>query len=166
MTRQTTAVTTAMEDDTAQGAVSYVEKQMTMFARTVRASIREAATAVDSALTSSGYKLLRLISRCGPMQASATADALGVDRSVVSRDLPLLETLGLLERRADTRDGRARVLALTPRAEQLFLTTPALSDTHLHNALLDWPTADLIQLGTYMEKLNAFRGITRADVQT
>src|SRR3954454_19503565 len=50
----------------------------------------------------------------GELRMSALAGELGLDTSVVSRTVAAAESLGLVTRRPDPRDGRACLLSLTP----------------------------------------------------
>lgn len=86
-----------------------------IFART-RTLWRESAARVDPELQVGGYKLLTYIDRAGSANAHELADRFEMDKSVISRQVRMLEELGLLESRADERDGRLRVLTATPRA--------------------------------------------------
>lgn len=86
-----------------------------IFART-RTLWRESAARIDPELQVSGYKLLAFIERAGTANAHELADRFELDKSVISRQVRMLEELGLIESRADERDGRLRVLTPTPAA--------------------------------------------------
>ena len=86
-----------------------------IFART-RTLWRESAARIDPELQVSGYKLLAFIERAGAANAHELADRFELDKSVISRQVRMLEELGLIESRPDERDGRLRVLTPTPTA--------------------------------------------------
>ncbi|SDK96242.1 transcriptional regulator, MarR family [Cryobacterium psychrotolerans] len=136
-------------------ALAEVEEQMNILAGLIRRSIRDAALSIDPALQPFGLKLLRLLSRSGPTHASAVAEALTVDRSVVSRQAAQLQELGLLEIQADPSDGRARFLALTPAAEQKLAELRAGKIAVVNRRLGTWPEADLRQFAALIARLNA-----------
>ena len=136
-------------------ALAEVEEQMNILAGLIRRSIRDAALSIDPALQPFGLKLLRLLSRTGPTHASAVAEALTVDRSVVSRQAAQLQELGLLEIQADPSDGRARFLALTPAAEQKLAELRAGKIAVVNRRLGTWPEADLRQFAALIARLNA-----------
>ena len=69
----------------------------------------------------SAHVLLKCLSTQGPMRASAISDCLQSDPSTVSRQVAALVKDGLLERRADPADGRASILVLTPKADDVLL---------------------------------------------
>src|SRR4051794_11912849 len=85
-----------------------------------KARVRMIATA-EHDVEWSAYLLLRSITNSGtPMRAAELADVLRSDPSTVSRQVATLVRDGYLERRADPADGRARLLAVTPRAQNLL----------------------------------------------
>ncbi|MFJ4255246.1 MarR family winged helix-turn-helix transcriptional regulator [Microbacterium sp. NPDC090003] len=86
-----------------------------IFART-RTLWRESAARISPELQVGGYKLLTFIDRAGSVSAHELAERFEMDKSVVSRQVRMLEDLGLIESRPDDRDGRLRVLTATPSA--------------------------------------------------
>jgi DNA-binding MarR family transcriptional regulator len=87
-----------------------------IFART-RTLWRESATRIAPDLQVGGYKLLTFIERAGTANAHELAERFEMDKSVISRQVRMLEELGLIESRPDERDGRLRVLTATPAAQ-------------------------------------------------
>lgn len=106
------AVTSAEVD----GALADLQTHLNLiFART-RTLWKESAARIDPELQVGGYKLLTFIDRAGSANAHELADRFEIDKSVISRQVRMLEELGLLESRPDERDGRLRVLTATPAA--------------------------------------------------
>jgi len=136
-------------------ALAEVEEQMMELAAYVRGAMRDAALRIDSALQPFGLKILRTLRRCGPTHASALAELLEVDRSVISRQARLLEDLGLLEFAADPSDGRARFLAATPLAIEKMSAIPGGDKSFVHARLAGWPEADLHQFAQLLKRLNS-----------
>jgi DNA-binding MarR family transcriptional regulator len=136
-------------------ALADVEEQMMELGAYVRSAMRESATRIDPALQPFGLKILRLLRRCGPTHASAVAEQLDVDRSVISRQARLLEELGLLELAADPADGRARFLAVTPLAVEKMSTVFGGDRTFIHAKLAGWPEDELLEFARLLAKLNA-----------
>jgi DNA-binding MarR family transcriptional regulator len=141
-------------DDAVQEAIGAVEVQMGELAGNIRASLRDAAVCVDPALAPFGLKVLRVLARSGPMHASAVADNLFVDRSVISRQARQLEELGLIELQADPTDGRARFLALTSEALERLSTARATDSLLSHSRLSTWSVDDLHRFAGYIARLN------------
>jgi len=141
------------DDDGTAAGIAEVEEQMTALAGRIRATTREAAAAIHPELPPIGYKMLRVIRRCGSAHASAVADQLGVDRSVVSRQLRQLQDLGLVEVGADAQDGRVRVLALTPAGRAGIEADEQGSG--IIRGLGTWDRADLDAFAGFLARLNA-----------
>ncbi|KDP91280.1 MULTISPECIES: MarR family winged helix-turn-helix transcriptional regulator [Clavibacter] len=147
-------VADGVPDGVAAG-IAEVEEQMTALAARIRATTREAAARIHPELPPIGYKMLRVIRRCGAAHASAVADQLGVDRSVVSRQLRQLQELGLVEVGADAQDGRVRVLALTPAGRAGIEADDAQGGSRLIRGLGGWTLDDLDAFAGYLARLNA-----------
>ena len=135
-------------------AIAEVEEQMSMLAGHIRTSMRDAAVSIDPALQPFGLKLLRVLARCGPTHASALAESLVVDKSVISRQARLLQDLGLIEMQTDPDDGRARFFALTPTAVDKIAEVRANNKVRMRRRLGDWPTEDLTQFAAFLGRLN------------
>lgn len=90
-----------------------------IFAR-ARSLWKEAAAHIHAELQPSGYKLLTFIARAGSANAHQLAERFEMDKSVVSRQVRMLEDLDLLESRPDATDGRQRVLTATPEACEML----------------------------------------------
>jgi DNA-binding MarR family transcriptional regulator len=156
-------------DGTAAGVaagIAEVEEQMTALAARIRATTREAAAAIHPELPPIGYKMLRVIRRCGSAHASAVADQLGVDRSVVSRQLRQLQELGLVEVRTDAQDGRVRVVALTATGLAGIEADDARGGSRLIRGLGAWTRADLDAFAGYLARLNAGGDALPVDANT
>jgi len=135
-------------------AILEVEEEMTILGQKIRSKAREVALKIDPALPPFGLKLLRLLARLGPTHASAAADLLGADRSIISRQVKQLEELGLVELRVDANDGRARFIVVTPIALERMASAVGPGQTLMHSALEGWPEADLHQFANYLKRLN------------
>ncbi|WP_243229651.1 MarR family winged helix-turn-helix transcriptional regulator [Microbacterium sp. CIAB417] len=77
---------------------------------------KESAARIHPELQPAGYKLLTFIAREGSTNAHQLAERFEMDKSVVSRQVRMLEELELLQSRPDENDGRLRVLTATPAA--------------------------------------------------
>lgn len=135
-------------------AIAEVSEQIVQLTHRVRSVLKTMAAAIDPALQPFGFKVLRALIRRGPMQASAVAESLFVDRSIVSRQARQLEELGLIELRDDPTDGRARILALTPHATARMAEMGADGHEIMHRLLNTWSTDDLKQFAAYIARMN------------
>lgn len=131
-----------------------VEAQMAMLATNIRASTRTTAAVIDPTLEPFGLALLRVLARRGESHASVVADALAVDRSMISRQAKLLCTLGLVHTRVDPNDGRARLLRLTPLAEEKLADVRRNRTALVHRRLSRWTPAELDVFAAMLERLN------------
>ena len=145
---------TMTDAEATAAAIRNVEEEMLVLAGHVRAGLRDAALGIDPALTPFGLTLLRLLNRCGPTHAGAAAEALFVDRSVISRQARQLEALGLTTLEVDPNDRRARYLALTPEAVRKLAGTAANDRVLINKSLGSWSPADLNQFAGYIARLN------------
>lgn len=113
------------------------------------AMIREAGISLDRAL----FPLLLLVARKGPISVTDLADLVGRDHSTVSRQVPKLEELGLIERRLAGADRRVREAVITPAGQEM---TAIIDDTRKQLAgrlLKDWSEQDLQSLAVLIRKL-------------
>jgi DNA-binding MarR family transcriptional regulator len=114
-----------------------------------------AATRLYGDLPSFGWALLVPLARDGDQRCSALAAQAGVDVSVASRQVAVLERSGHIERHPDPRDGRASLLRITPGGLQALEATRALRADWALTALADWDDADARLLGDLLDRLVA-----------
>ncbi|MEU4014981.1 MarR family transcriptional regulator [Microbacterium sp. NPDC028030] len=122
-----------------------------IFART-RSLWRESAARVHPDLQVAGYKLLTFIARAGTANAHELAERFEMDKSVISRQVRMLEELELLESRPDERDGRLRVLTATPHACTALAEVRREYGTRLQ-AVIDVLTAEEIHAASKVFRL-------------
>jgi DNA-binding MarR family transcriptional regulator len=91
----------------------------------------------------SAHLLLKQIRTDGPTRAATLSDALHSDPSTVSRQVAALVKDGLLERRSDPADGRASLLALTPKAEVVLAEHDQIRLERFAEMLDGWTDTDL-----------------------
>ncbi|MCR2816673.1 MarR family winged helix-turn-helix transcriptional regulator [Microbacterium jiangjiandongii] len=97
-------------------ALADLRGHMNLALARVRSLWKESAASLHPDLQVTGYKLLMFIDQAGTTHAHELSERLDMDKSVISRQVRMLESAGLLESRPDERDGRLRVLSATPRA--------------------------------------------------
>ena len=106
----------AVESTDVDSALGDLQAHLNLiFART-RSLWRESAARVHPELQVAGYKLLTFIDRAGTANAHEIAERFEMDKSVISRQVRMLEELGLLQSHPDEHDGRLRVLTATASA--------------------------------------------------
>ncbi len=101
------------------------------------------------------YLLLNRLDREGPMGVKALAEGMGIDSSTVTRQVaPLVET-GLVKRTSHPEDGRAVVLALSPRGEARLAEVRASRRTLMAMITEEWSPAEREAFCELLAKFNA-----------
>jgi DNA-binding MarR family transcriptional regulator len=140
--------------------IAAVEHELSMLFRRSRSTSMLLARRVHPEMDAAGYALISQIElgtatgRAG-LRASEVAQALGVDKSTVSRGIAQLEHLGLIERIVDPDDGRARLLRLTTVGGERYGAMRAQRQARFQAILDRWDTADLADLAQLLGRLNA-----------
>jgi DNA-binding MarR family transcriptional regulator len=143
MEEQRTAAVAAVTD-------SFIDLQ-----RTVRRSKARLLAAAGNDVESATHLLLHTVESEGPMRASALAASVHSDLSTVSRQVGALVGRGLLERRADQRDGRACVLAVTDAGRAAIAEHERGRQAFFGEVLTGWDADELRQFGQQLERFTA-----------
>jgi DNA-binding MarR family transcriptional regulator len=123
--------------------------------RTGRHLSTRAAAQLYGELPSFGWALLLPLERDGAQRCSALAAQAGIDVSVASRQIAVLERAGHVERRPDPEDGRASLLSLTPAGAEAMAATRALRSDWALGALAGWDEEDARTLNDLLDRLVA-----------
>jgi DNA-binding MarR family transcriptional regulator len=121
--------------------------------RTGRHLSARAATQLYGELPSYGWAMLVPLQRDGDQRCSALALQVGVDVSVASRQLAVLERLGYVERRPDPQDGRASLLSLTLAGGQALAAARELRAEWALTALAGWDESEAGLLSDLLDRL-------------
>jgi DNA-binding MarR family transcriptional regulator len=121
--------------------------------RTGRHVSARAATQLYGDLPSFGWAMLVPLERDGDQRCSALALQVGVDVSVASRQIAVLERLGYVERRPDPQDGRASLLSLTDAGAAALTAARALRADWSLTALATWDETDARLLSDLLDRL-------------
>jgi DNA-binding MarR family transcriptional regulator len=149
----------AQETEQNEQLVAHIEQQLSALFRRSRSASLRLARRVHPDMDAAGYALISQIEhgsagdRAG-VRASDVAQALGLDKSTVSRGITQLENLGLIERIGDPDDGRARLLRLTTIGAERFDAMRAQRQTEFRALLDRWNPTDLSDLGRLLSRLN------------
>jgi len=122
-------------DPAVDEAIARVEEQFGRVFNRARLVWKQAAEQVHPDLQPAGYKVLATITRLGSTTAHVLATELDMDKSVVSRQVRVLEEAGLVESRPDERDGRIRVLEPTPDAIERIAAVRSSNQARVRAAL-------------------------------
>lgn len=135
-------------------AIAEVEQQLAVLFGRARLLWKDAAAQVHPDLKPVGYKILSMIVRLGEANAYVLAETLETDKSVVSRQVRMLEDAGLVVSRADDKDGRARVLAPTSGALVLVHAAQAKQQDRLRDLLRSKPADEVRAFAGMLELIS------------
>lgn len=141
-------------DQKTDAAIASVEEQFGAMYRHVKASMRRRAGQVHPELQVMGYLILSTLDLCGPTHAGVLAERLDIDKGLLSRQIKLLEELGLLERESDPTDKRAVFVSASPAAAKSVNKVRSADRSVLHEQLRDWAIEDLEKLAELLGRVN------------
>lgn len=123
------------------------------FAGNLRAAARVVSRRYDTALRDTGLRITQVavlaqVQRLAPVSLTRLSDELAVERSVIARDVAVLERDGLLSVATDSNDRRARSVTMTREGvRRLRGAAPAwqVAQQELRNVLGAGPTGQLLE---------------------
>jgi DNA-binding MarR family transcriptional regulator len=107
----------------------------------------------DGGLRRSDASVLKVLLRDGEQRGGEIAAKLGVDASVVSRQLTALEADGLVSRRPDPADARVGLVSLAPRGRAQLESLYSSYTQHLRAALADLDDDDMLAAADTMHRI-------------
>jgi DNA-binding MarR family transcriptional regulator len=126
--------------------IDRLEQQFGRLFDAYRQRLRERSADVDPSLQPSGYRTLLTVVKLGPVGAAQLAEALGFDKSVLSRQLHQLEKLGLVTRAQDPADRRAVIVAATPVGLARVEALGTVDRDEFRSRIAGWDRHDLNEL--------------------
>lgn len=118
--------------------------------------------APDGGLRRSDASVLKVLLRDGEQRGGEIAAKLGVDASVVSRQVTALEADGLVSRRPDPADARVGLVSLAPRGKAQLEALYSSYTEHLRAALADLDDDALLAAAQTMQRIaHAITEVTR-----
>ena len=154
MTRQARAVSTSE-----RSTLHDLERELTRFWRRSRVASTSIAAEVHPDLDVASYTVLVTISDLsaslpGGVRAIDVADTLGLHKSTMSRNIAVLERLGLVAREPSAEDARARILSITESGRASLDTTLTARRARVSSILTRWSAADVRDLARLLGQLN------------
>ncbi|CDM62544.1 MarR family winged helix-turn-helix transcriptional regulator (plasmid) [Rhizobium sp. T1470] len=119
-----------------------------------RAVTTEAANSLQPGVSGSAFQILQWLHSFGPTKASGIADALSMDRSVVSRLAKELRKHELIESDPEKEDARSVVYRIAASARDRIADAIARKGSHFEMRVNQWPEADIVQLTRLLHRLN------------
>ena len=141
-----------------QSPLGELEVELTRLLRRARSSQHRIASEVHPDLDASGYAVLvtvrELAAAGGGARGGDISEVLGLHKSTMSRNLAVLEELGLIERIPDPLDARARQVRLTPEGDEALDRSFQGRRERLRQQLTTWATPDIAELARLLRMLN------------
>ena len=139
-----------------------LERQFGVLIRRVRRVIGERARAVHPDLQPASYLMLTFLAAEGPQRSSMVSERFNVDKGAISRQVALLERVGLVVREPDPHDGRAQRLVVTDEGRKRIEDARNGRRRLLREQLERWPADEVATLarllGRYNQQMNAALG--------
>ena len=141
----------ATDDDGEYAAIGH---ELIMFVRRALRMQDKRRDPSGIGLDRAAYHLLGRLATDGPSRLSTLAADMGVDLSVVSRQVAALEAAGLVVRAPDPADRRASQVAATDAGLDLFHRNRAELHKKLRVLLADWTDAERTEFARLMRRFN------------
>jgi DNA-binding MarR family transcriptional regulator len=135
-------------------AYADVERELAVLLRRARAWNRDVAATVHPDLQPAAYALLSRVDELGSVRASDLSDYFGLDKGGISRQVALLERIGLVSREPDPDDGRAQLLVVTPGGQARLAEAKAGRRQLVRQQLGRWPDGDVDALAELLGRYN------------
>ena len=94
-------------------AIETLEHELSVLGRRARSNSHKVAREVHPDMEPAAYGLLLLLQQQEAMRLTDIAASIGIGKPSVSRQIVMLESLGLVQKHADPQDGRAQTISLT-----------------------------------------------------
>lgn len=143
------------DDADTDAAIEALEQQLSMLWRRARSNSYKVARRVHPDMEPAAYGLLVILQREGSMRLTDIAASVGVGKPSVSRQIAMLEHLGLVQKQADPQDGRAQAISLTPAGTRQLVAAQTARKQAFHELMEDWDVEELTRLGTLIAQLNS-----------
>jgi DNA-binding MarR family transcriptional regulator len=131
-----------------------LEQQLNLLARRLSKPVRLHGSSGWTVLDRPAYQALWRIVDEGPLRPTALAALLGVDLSVVSRQVRSLEDVGFVSRSTDPADARAALVSATESGLAAFDQTRRQRTEVLDEVLAQWPGEDRSALVRLLTRFN------------
>ncbi|WP_137724997.1 MarR family winged helix-turn-helix transcriptional regulator [Prescottella subtropica] len=135
--------------------ITELESELVDMWRRGRIQTRERARAINPKLDPACYPLLTILARGDAVPMSELVTDLAVEKSTLTRQIDAVVRLGLVERRPDPHDARARLVALTEPGRTQLTALRESTIAGWRERLSRWDPADVRQLTELLRRLAA-----------
>ncbi|GAA2750964.1 MULTISPECIES: MarR family winged helix-turn-helix transcriptional regulator [Kitasatospora] len=143
------------DEAAAEEAFLAVEREVGILFRRGRARAGEMSRQVHPSLEGVAYSMLGFIWQCGRVRVTDIGLHFGVGKATISRQIKVIEELGLVVREVDPLDRRSSLVSLTPDGEARFLRARGNRLDRFRRLLGTWETSDVAQFAELLERFNA-----------
>lgn len=113
----------------------------------------QAAASASPGMLPGTFKLLTAVSRVGPVSQSVLTDRLNADAGMISRQISELESLGMVARTPNPKDGRVRMIEVTPHGQERIAVAQEPYEEILMTTLEGWPVEQIDNLTSLIHAL-------------
>lgn len=138
----------------AEAALVAVEREIAVLFRRGRARAAEMSRQVHPALEGVAYSMLGFVLESGQVRLTDIGLHFGVGKPTISRQVKVLEELGLVARETDPLDRRSSLVSLTEDGAARYLAARSGRLDRFRLMLDGWESGDLEQLGALLGRLN------------
>ncbi|MDI5966882.1 MarR family transcriptional regulator [Streptomyces sp. SL13] len=132
-----------------------LQHEVALFARRAEQTRLGGTDKIRSSLDRAAYLLLNRLHQEGPMGVKALAEGMGIDSSTVTRQVAPLVESGLVKRTSHPEDGRAVVLALSPRGQSRLAEVRAARRALMAEITEEWTPAERASFTGLLARFNA-----------
>jgi len=148
-----------MSDETAaEEAFLAVEREVALLFRRGRARAGDMSRRVHPKLEGVAYSMLGFIEESGRVRLTDIGLHFGVGKATISRQIKVLEELGLVAREVDPLDRRSSLVSLTPDGAARFLRARDGRMARFRALMATWETADVEQFADLLQRFNELTG--------
>ncbi|WP_248964744.1 MarR family winged helix-turn-helix transcriptional regulator [Sphaerisporangium perillae] len=131
-----------------------LERQLGVLFRRSRALSADMGREVHPELEPGAYSILVRVGEVAPARSTDLAAYFGVGKATISRQLKVLEELGLIKREPDPVDGRAHLLELTDEGMRRLDRARSARQKRFYALLGTWPQDDVRLLAAMLARFN------------
>ncbi|MCW2544499.1 MAG: transcriptional regulator [Frankiales bacterium] len=132
-----------------------LELQLSLLARRLSKPVRLPGESGFTVLDRPAYQALWRIVEEGPMRSTALAKLIGIDLSVVSRQVKFLEEVGFVQRQPDPLDARAALVSATESGHSALELSRSKRTEVLDEVLEHWAPEDRAELVRLLGRFNS-----------
>ncbi|GAA2265200.1 MULTISPECIES: MarR family winged helix-turn-helix transcriptional regulator [Kitasatospora] len=143
------------DEAAAEEAFQAVEREVALLFRRGRARAADMSRLVHPQLEGVAYSMMAFIEAAGRVRMTDIGVHFGVGKATISRQVKVLEALGLVAREVDPLDRRSSLVSLTEDGSERFLRAKGRRMAEFRAMLGTWETVDVRQFGELLQRFNA-----------